>query len=131
MVRNQPRFTARYHRQQNGWMAAIEGGDATSAFGRSLESARIALTAQLAARYKQYRGVIVINDEVELDKRTLQALDDARATRIAALEATEQSRTATNLAIRALHSEGVSLRDAAYLLGISHSRVQQILEAEK
>ena len=58
-------------------------------------------------------------------------LDQARRARIAAEQAQEAATAATEAAVRALHARGLSGRDTAPLVGISHQRVHQILAASR
>ena len=66
---------------------------------------------------------------MELPAATEKALAAARAARNSALEAAAASQTATAKAVVDLTHQGLSLRDCGYLLGLSHGRVRQILDA--
>lgn len=101
-----------------------------AAYGGTLESARIDLVRQLSRQLGIYRGEISVEDLVELPTATQKAVSAARAARNSALEAAAASQEATGVAARELTAQGLSLRDCGYLLGLSHGRVRQILDAE-
>ena len=98
-------------------------------FGRTLESARIDVVDQLSRKLRVYPGNITVKDSADLPASTEKALATARAARNAALEAAAVSQVATAAAVVELNEQGLSLRDCGYLVGLSHGRVRQILEA--
>ena len=122
-------FRAAYRPHAKGWTASVAGVPEVAAFGRTLESARVDLVGQLSRQLGVRAGEIAVTDEVALSTPTKKALAAARAARNSALEAAVQSQVATAAAVQALTDQGLSLRDCGYLLGISHGRVRQILEA--
>lgn len=69
---------------------------------------------------------------IELDIRAEAALRQAlvrvKRARRRAQEAEEQAQRAASEAVRDLTAAGYSRRDAATLLGVSHQRVQQLLD---
>ena len=71
---------------------------------------------------------MIIDDEVDLSSGAQRRLDDARDARRVALEAAVAHQAASAAAATALLAEGLSLRDVAYLLGVSHTRVLQLTE---
>lgn len=107
----------------------MAGAPEVRARGRTLESARIDLVDQISRHLGVYPGSITIADEIELPTRAEKSLAAARAARNSALEAAANSQAATAAAVRELTRQGLSLRDCGYLLGLSHGRVRQILEA--
>jgi DNA-directed RNA polymerase specialized sigma24 family protein len=125
------RFRVRYDPAEGGWVAgAYELEHAVVAFGRTLEKAREAIAAALAESQRAYRGHIAIDDELALPARVCAAVDAARTAKDAALKANALSAERTLDAIVALDAEGLSLRDIAYLVGLSHGRVHQILQEQ-
>lgn len=84
---------------------------------------------QLSRQLGQYPGSITIRDEIALGPAAEKTLAAARAARNTALEAAAASQAATASAVVELTEQGLSLRDCGYLLGLSHGRVRQILEA--
>lgn len=126
------RFRVRYDAAEGGWIAvAHELQPPVMAYGRTLERAREAIAAALADSQRSYRGNIVIDDELSVPARVRRAVESARAAKDAALKANALSAEHTLDAITALDGEGLSLRDIAYLLGLSHGRVHQILQAQQ
>lgn len=115
-----------YKPQNGGWLAS--SGECT-AYGRTLERARQAIVEELAKATRTLPGRIVLRDEVAISEHSQRLLAGARDARAAALRAAHESNEATAMAARALEAEGLSLRDTAYLLGISHTRVHQLLGA--
>jgi predicted RNase H-like HicB family nuclease len=120
-------YTARYERAEGGWVVQVAELDVV-AFGRTLEKARFAIAEALSKRLSTYRGNVVITDDIDLPKPTTRALTAAREARARALEAAALSQSATRKAAERLVEAGLSYRDAAYLLGLSHSRIQQLVE---
>jgi hypothetical protein len=96
------------------------------AFGRTLEKARFAIAERLAKHLSRYRGQVVIEDDIDIGTDASRTLARARRARAKALEAAAASQTATKEAAERLVESGLSYRDTAYLLGLSHSRIQQL-----
>jgi hypothetical protein len=109
-------------------VSAKRGSVEVQAFGRTLEKARANVTTAIATKIGIYPGDVVIRDDIELADRAEHRLSVAREARNALIAAGNASREATSAAVAALLKEDLSMRDCAYLLGISHSRVQQIIE---
>ena len=122
------RYTARYRRSESGWTVTAGG---VSAHGRTLEKARIAIASALAKHLGTHADHIPIDDDIDLGGAARKALRVARAARSKALEANAASNAATRRAARDLVDDGLSYRDAAHLLGLSHSRIQQLLPDEQ
>jgi len=80
----------------------------------------------LAKESGGYPGHVVLDDDVVLPDSAAEAIARARAAREAALNAAAAATTALADAVRLLTELDLSTRDAGYLLGISHARVQQI-----
>ena len=139
------RYTVRYEQHRSGWRAAttVRGAE-VAATGRTLVSARRAAVDAIALAGAVNRGdgvmtatdgtrrlnKVVADDEVALSAGTRRALAEARAARRAALEAVAESHEATVRAVRALVDAGLSYRDVGYLVGLSHGRVQQLLDGD-
>lgn len=123
------RFKAHYRVSARGWVVEATGGNAPAftTYGRTLDAARRNLVAELAARAGTYPGNVEVVDDVDLPARAGRLLAAARSARREALAAAATAQEATATAAQALVGDGLSLRDTAYLLGISHSRVQQLV----
>lgn len=123
-----PRVVAHYELRVDGWIVTARAGEGeVVAHGRTLGKARENIADQLAATLKTYAGHIVIDDSIDIAASATKAVQIARAAKDRALKAAAESSTATAAAARQLEREGLSLRDIAYVLGISHSRVHQVL----
>lgn len=88
--------------------------------------ARDAIAAVLEVSPRSFAVVI----RPVLDARLQALVDDARRSRIAVQEAQLEAAENAALALRSLQREGLALRDAGELLGISHQRAAQIMGAD-
>jgi hypothetical protein len=121
-------FQAKYERRPGGWLVTVDDKRVKVAtIGRTLDKARVNVVSELAKELGAYPGNVVIDDMVDLSPDAEARVAAARAARNDALEAAALSQERTAEAAAVLLREGLSLRDAAYVLGISHARVQQIL----
>jgi hypothetical protein len=121
------RATANYAMRDGGWVVT---SGRSAAFGRTLEKARENIATALAEAMSTYSGNIAIDDRIEMDAAAARAVAHAHASRDAALKAEAESRAATRTAANELQQGGLSLRDIAYVLGLSHARVHQIVQGE-
>ena len=123
-------FSASYARSENGWQVSVDR-PAVSARGRTLESARIAAVEAIAGHYGVSPSLVLLADDVVLDTAVREAVQASLDARDAALAAQETNARRQREAALALAGAGLSMRDSAYLLGLSHSRVQQLLGATR
>jgi predicted RNase H-like HicB family nuclease len=122
-------YTAIYERDKHddAWNVRIEGLEGCQTYGRSLRQAERRIREALALWLDRDPESLTIRDELPRDLAEV-------ASRVAQARA-EAERAGTNAqhqaarAARALTARGLSRRDAAELLGMSHQRVQQLLEA--
>jgi predicted RNase H-like HicB family nuclease len=121
------KYTAVFERDESGaWLARIPSIRGCHTYGRTLEQARSRLREALGlwvARPEQ----AVIKEEIRLPTDLRAAIQRSRRTRERAEREREYAQEETRAAAEALVDEGVSLRDAGELLGLSHQRVQQIV----
>ena len=119
-------YTVTYRRDpgDDAWVIDIEGMADVHTFGRNLDEAAtnareaIAVTADIP------------ESSVEIDERICVAdvdVDELARLRDQALEAHEIYLARQRAAALRLTEAGVSRRDAARLLGVSHQRVQQLV----
>lgn len=132
-MRSEPnRVTVDYAARDGGWIATARGVEPpTVAYARTLEKARENIAAALGRALRTYPGNVAIDDEIAVRPAATKAVAEARRARDAALKAESESRRATLLAAQSLQKAGLSLRDVAYVLGLSHARVHQIVQKEK
>jgi predicted RNase H-like HicB family nuclease len=121
------RYVAVYERdpEGNAWLVRIKGLAGCQTYGRTLHQAE--------ARIREALAVWLDRDpeRLEIASEWPRELDDiATAVAQARREAAASSRAAGEEAARAakrLERMGLSRRDTAEILGISHQRVQQLL----
>lgn len=122
-------FTARYERGGAQWTARAQvKGKEVVASGRTLQATRTAFVTELAAIFQAYPPAMIVRDDIALPDECTKAIAEARDARAAAAEAAARAQEALRAAARLLVAEhGLSYRDAAYALGISHPRIQQVI----
>jgi predicted RNase H-like HicB family nuclease len=122
-------YVAVYERDadDDAWNVHIQGLDGCQTYGRSLRQAQSRIREALALWLERDPQQLVIRDELP---PALSAVADnvARARREAERAGTK-AQEETLKAVKRLTDLGLSRRDAAELLGLSHQRVQQLLEA--
>lgn len=124
-----------YEHDANGWWVAsiprvagchTQGRTLAHARERIREALEVALELPEAEAAKTARSAVFVED-VRLPAATKRKLVASRAARERAAAVETKAQEATRAAVRALvGAAGLSLRDAAELLGLSHQRVQQL-----
>jgi predicted RNase H-like HicB family nuclease len=122
-------YTAIYERDVAGdaWNVRIRGIDGCQTYGRSLRQAQSRIREALAVWLDQEPATLTIRDQLPSPLATVA--DEVIRARSAAERAGAKAQQQTADAVRKLTELGLSRRDAAELLGLSHQRVQQLLEA--
>ncbi|HEV3312439.1 MAG TPA: type II toxin-antitoxin system HicB family antitoxin [Chloroflexota bacterium] len=121
-------YTARYRRDDGIWLVEIDEIPQVHSFGRTLEQARSRILDALALWLEQEDGSsLLIRDRIEgISQQLADEISEAIATRGESARLAAQAREASARAARALVTDGgMSMRDAATLLHISHQRVHQ------
>ncbi len=122
-------YVAVYERddEDDAWNVHIKGLDGCQTYGRSLRQAQARIRDALGLWLDRDPQTLLIRDELP---RSLTAVADsvARARREAERAGTKAQEETTR-AVKRLTDLGLSRRDAAELLGLSHQRIQQLLEA--
>jgi predicted RNase H-like HicB family nuclease len=111
--------------EDNVWLVHIKHLENCHTYGRTIRQATARIREALAAWLDRAPEDLVITPELPRDVALL-ASKVSRARHDAAL-AGSKAQEATVEAAQRLTAMGVSRRDAADLLGISHQRVQQLL----
>jgi predicted RNase H-like HicB family nuclease len=122
-------YVAVYERDaiDDAWNVRIDGLDGCQTYGRSLRQAQTRIREALGLWLDRDPSGLLIEDRVParlaaVAKRAQKARADAER---AGAKAQEQVAGAA----RELTDLGLSRRDAAELLGLSHQRVQQLVDA--
>jgi predicted RNase H-like HicB family nuclease len=122
-------YVAVYERdpEDDAWNVHIQDLVGCQTYGRSLRQAQARIRDALGLWLERDPQQLEIRDQLPAD---LTAVADtvARARRDAERAGTK-AQEETSRAVRRLTDLGLSRRDAAELLGLSHQRVQQLLEA--
>lgn len=122
-------YKVTYERDEGGWwIAELHGVPGVNSDGRTIASARRRVREALAlaiggAAAARARFV----DDVTLPAALKKAVKGAAATRARAEELHAEAQQVTaSLAKELTRQYGLSVRDAAELLGVSHQRIQQL-----
>lgn len=122
-------YVAVYQRDpvDDAWNVRIDGLEGCQTYGRSLRQAQARIREALGLWLDRDPSALRIEDQMPaklaaVAKRANQARLDAER---AGAKAQEQVAAAA----KALTDLGLSRRDAAELLGLSHQRVQQLVDA--
>lgn len=122
-------YVAVYQRDDldDAWNVHIDGLDGCQTYGRSLRQAQGRIREALAVWLDKDPDALVVSDRLP-PALTAVAVGVAQARRDAEMAGSKAQRQ-TIEAVKKLTRLGLSRRDAAELLGLSHQRVQQLLEA--
>ncbi|MHB1613972.1 MAG: type II toxin-antitoxin system HicB family antitoxin [Actinomycetes bacterium] len=122
-------YVAVYERdaEDDAWNVHVRGLDGCQTYGRSLRQAQVRIREALALWLDKDEADLVVRDELP-DNVAALAGAVAKARQEAERAGTRAQRETVE-AVRRLTDLGLSRRDAAELLGLSHQRVQQLLEA--
>jgi predicted RNase H-like HicB family nuclease len=121
------RYVAVYERdpEADAWLVHIKDAPGCQTYGRSLRQASDRIREALAVWLDREPDTLTVVDQLPAElaavaRRVAQQRNRAERAGTAAQETTAE-------AVRQLAGRGLSRRDAAELLGISHQRVQQLL----
>lgn len=106
------------------WLANVVGAPGAHTFGRSIAEAKRHAVEVVALWYELEPGQC----DVTWDIRLGDLAKSVKQARVAMAHA-EEDRLRRDDAVRMLNEAGVSYRDIAELLGLSHQRVAQIARA--
>jgi len=128
------RYTVRYEIDESGtWVATIPRLAGCVTQGRSLAQARRRIREALAAHTGDARAAkrALLVDDIDLGalgKESAGLVTSLQRERAELEERKEAVMRATKHAVHRLAKAGLSVRDVGTLLGLSHQRVQQLLE---
>lgn len=119
-------YVARYRRDEEdgAWLVDVIGIDGCQTYGRSLREARRRILEALAAWTDTEPGALRLDHRLPGDVASLA--DEVRHSREEAEVARARAAEVMARAVARLGAMGVSRRDAAELLGVSHQRIQQL-----
>ncbi|HLG01000.1 MAG TPA: type II toxin-antitoxin system HicB family antitoxin [Acidimicrobiia bacterium] len=131
MTRTQKKVDIRFAPDNNGrWFVEVIDEPRVHSHGQTLERAEANIREALALWYGGKEEDFVVVPEYDLPKQLASLVAEALELRHASLELERSLRLKARRAARQLTDRGVSRRDAARLLGISHQRVQQLLDQQ-
>lgn len=122
-------YTAIYEHDadEDAWNVRIKGVAGCQTYGRSLRQAQSRIREALALWLDVTPAEVGIRDQ--FPGALAAVADEVSRARTAAERAGAKAQQQTVEAVKALTELGLSRRDAAELLGLSHQRVQQLLAA--
>lgn len=110
------------------WIAIVPSVPGCHTYGRSLIEARRRIREALALWVDDAVTAELI-DDARLPPDAVAAVRRSITARRKLASARDAAGSATTEAARSLVEAGLGVRDAAYLLGLSHQRVQQLLRS--
>jgi predicted HTH domain antitoxin len=126
MATKPKRFTVRYQREQDVWVATTERAGEQSR-SRSLKQVQARIRKALALRANVKPEQLELEHEVWLPSAARSILNAAQKANMRAEAEVQRAQEATRTAAFKLVKSGMSLGDVATLLGMSLQQVQQIL----
>jgi len=123
------RYRVVLERDESGaWVANVPSIPGCHSYGRSLVEARRRVREALALWVNGAESA-ELADDVRLPSEAIAAVRRSRGARKKLTRARDVAGSATADAARQLVEAGLGVRDAAYLLDLSHQRVQQLLRS--
>ena len=113
--------------EDDAWNVHIEGLVGCQTYGRSLRQAQSRIREALGVWLDREPESLSLRDELPTKMASLA--DRVMRAREQAEHAGSKAQRETIDAVKQLTDLGLSRRDAAELLGVSHQRIQQLLEA--
>ncbi len=112
-------------RESDAWLVHIKGIEACHTYGRTLRQAEARIREAVAAWLDREPDELVITPEWPAE--LVRVAGEVSQARESAASASHDAAAKTARAVKRLERMGLSRRDAADVLGISHQRVQQLL----
>ena len=124
-------YTARLEREKDGrWTVELEEEPRVHTWGKTVDQALTRMREAAALWFNTDEDQIDLIAVPVLPKTTGRTVEAARAARDQARDADRLAIEQTRKAAAALTGRGISMRDAAAILGISHQRVHQLLTTD-
>ena len=124
-------YTARLAREKDDrWSVELEEEPRVHTWGKTVEQALARMREAAALWFETAEDEIDLIPHPVLPKAADRTVEQARQAREQARNADRLAVAQTRKAAVALTGRGISMRDAAAILGISHQRVHQLLAAE-
>jgi predicted RNase H-like HicB family nuclease len=120
-------YVAVYERDPEGdaWLVSVKGIDGCHTYGRTLRQAETRIREALSLWLDREPETLEITPQWPADVAMLAA--EVSKARYAASKSAQTAGSTTVKAAKKLYRMGLSRRDTADVLGISHQRVQQLL----
>ena len=124
-------YTARLKREKDGrWIVELEEEPRVHTWGKTVDQALTRMREATALWFQIEEDQIELVPRPVLPKSADRTVEQARQAREQARNADRLAVERTRKAAAALTSRGISMRDAAAILGISHQRVHQLLATD-
>jgi predicted RNase H-like HicB family nuclease len=124
-------YTARLERDKDGrWNVELEEEPRVHTWGKTVDQALARMREAAALWFQTNENQIELVPHPMLPKTAGRTVEQARQAREHARDADRHALEQTRKAVAALTNRGISMRDAAAILGISHQRVHQLLTPE-
>jgi predicted RNase H-like HicB family nuclease len=119
-----------FERDETGaWIARLPAVPGCHTYGRTIDQARRRIREALVLWVDDAETSELVED-IRLPTHALKAIRESRAARSRAENERAKAQSAMAATARALVKElNLGLRDAAELLGLSHQRVQQLVQS--
>lgn len=113
--------------QDDAWNVRVKGLDGCQTYGRSLRQAQGRIREVLSLWLDRDSSSLTIHDQMPANLAAVA--DRVYRSRLEADHAGTKAQEQAVAAAKELTDLGLSRRDAAEILGLSHQRVQQLIEA--
>lgn len=114
-------------RDEDVWLARVPSVRGCHTWGRSIDQT-LTRTLEALSLFVGPVGSAALEPDLRIPDAWRADAERARRLRRRAIEAHEAAADALRSAIWQLDAAGLSRRDIAHLLGVSHQRVQQLLQ---